>query len=48
MVWYKWSYWRNFSLSPKERAEVTRAVVEAVDGKVPVVSGIAVEGIQGN
>ncbi len=42
----KWSYRRNFSLSPKERAEVTRAVVEAVDGKVPVVSGIAVEGIQ--
>ena len=35
-----------FSLSPKERAEVTRAVVEAVGGKVPVVSGIAVEGIQ--
>ena len=35
-----------FSLSPKERAEVTKAVVEAVNGKVPVISGIAVEGIQ--
>ena len=35
-----------FSLSAKERAEVTKAVVEAVNGKVPVISGIAVEGIQ--
>jgi 4-hydroxy-tetrahydrodipicolinate synthase len=32
-----------FSLSPEERADVTRAVVDAVD--VPVVSGVSAEGI---
>jgi len=34
-----------FSLSPKERAEVTRIVVDEVAGKVPVVSGVSAEGI---
>ncbi len=34
-----------FALSAKERALVTKTVVDAVDRKVPVVSGICVEGI---
>jgi len=34
-----------FSLSWRERAEVTRAVFDAVEGKMPVISAIAAEGI---
>ncbi len=34
-----------FALSPEERAHVTKVAVDAVDGKVPVVSGICAEGI---
>jgi 4-hydroxy-tetrahydrodipicolinate synthase len=34
-----------FSLTPAERAEVTRITVAAVDGRVPVVSSIVCEGI---
>lgn len=34
-----------FALSPAERAQATRVTVEAVDGKLPVVSGICAEGI---
>ncbi len=34
-----------FALSAEERALVTRTTVDAVDGKVPVVSGICAEGI---
>jgi 4-hydroxy-tetrahydrodipicolinate synthase len=34
-----------FALRPEERAEVTRIVVAGVQGKMPVVSGLCVEGI---
>src|SRR5438876_100780 len=34
-----------FALSPQERAQVTRTVAEAVDGKLPVISGICAEGM---
>ena len=34
-----------FALNAEERAEVTRIVADAVEGRVPVVSGICVEGI---
>ncbi len=34
-----------FALSAEERALVTKTVVDAVDGKVPVISGICAEGI---
>lgn len=34
-----------FSLTPAERAEVTRITVEAVDGRVPIISSIVCEGI---
>ena len=34
-----------FSLTPRERTEVTRLTVEAVAGKVPVISSIVCEGI---
>lgn len=34
-----------FSLTPAERAEVTRITADAVDGKVPVISSIVCEGI---
>lgn len=34
-----------FSLTPRERAEVTSIVAKAVDGKVPVISSIVCEGI---
>ena len=34
-----------FALSTEERALVTKTVVDAVDGKVPVISGICAEGI---
>lgn len=34
-----------FALSAKQRAQVTRTVAEAVQGKVPVISGICCEGI---
>jgi 4-hydroxy-tetrahydrodipicolinate synthase len=34
-----------FSLTPAERAEVTRITVEGVDGRVPVISSIVCEGI---
>lgn len=34
-----------FSLSPAERAEVTRIVADEMQGKVPVISGLACEGI---
>jgi len=34
-----------FSLTPRERAEVTRLTVEAVAGKVPVISSIVCEGL---
>ena len=34
-----------FSLTPRERAEVTRITAEAVGGKVPVISSIVCEGI---
>ena len=34
-----------FSLTPAERAEVTRITAEAVDGRVPVISSIVCEGI---
>jgi len=33
-----------FSLTPRERAEVTRIVADAVNGKVPVISSIVCEG----
>ena len=35
-----------FSLTARERAEVTRIVVDAVGGSVPVISGLACEGIR--
>ena len=35
----------GFALDAKERAEVTRIAVDEVDGRLPVVSGICVEGI---
>lgn len=35
-----------FALTPKERAEVTGKVVDAVDGKVPIFSGLAAEGFK--
>jgi 4-hydroxy-tetrahydrodipicolinate synthase len=34
-----------FGLSPAERAEVTRIVVNAMDGRLPVVSGVSAEGV---
>lgn len=34
-----------FSLTPRERAEVTRITVEAVDGRVPIISSVVCEGI---
>ncbi len=34
-----------FALSPEERAHVTKVAVDAVDGKVGVVSGVCAEGI---
>ena len=34
-----------FSLTPMERAEVTRITVDAVDGRVPVISSVVCEGI---
>jgi len=34
-----------FALSPRERAQVTRVVAEAANGKLPVISGICAEGI---
>jgi 4-hydroxy-tetrahydrodipicolinate synthase len=34
-----------FALSPKERAQVTRVVAEAVEGKLPVISGVCAEAI---
>lgn len=34
-----------FALSPAERAQATRIAAEAVDGKVPIVSGICAEGV---
>jgi 4-hydroxy-tetrahydrodipicolinate synthase len=34
-----------FALSPRERAQVTRTVAEAVNGKLPVISGICAEGM---
>jgi len=34
-----------FSLTPRERAEVTRITAQAVDGKVPVISSIVCEGV---
>lgn len=34
-----------FALSPKERAEATRIVADAVSGSVPVISGICCEGV---
>jgi len=34
-----------FALSPRERAQVTRTVAEAVNGKLPVISGVCAEGI---
>jgi 4-hydroxy-tetrahydrodipicolinate synthase len=34
-----------FSLTPEERAEVTRIAAEAVDGRVPIISSIVCEGI---
>lgn len=33
-----------FSLTPRERAEVTRITVDALDGKLPVISSIVCEG----
>ena len=35
-----------FSLTPRERAEVTRIVAEAVEGRCPVVSSVVCEGIR--
>jgi 4-hydroxy-tetrahydrodipicolinate synthase len=35
-----------FSLTPRERADVTRAVVRAVDGACPVISSVVCEGIR--
>jgi 4-hydroxy-tetrahydrodipicolinate synthase len=35
-----------FSLTPQERAEVTRITVAALDGRVPVISSIVCEGIR--
>ena len=35
-----------FSFTARERAEVTRIVVDAVEGSVPVISGLACEGIR--
>jgi 4-hydroxy-tetrahydrodipicolinate synthase len=35
-----------FSFTPRERAEITRIVVRAVDGRCPVVSSIVCEGIR--
>ena len=34
-----------FSLTPRERAEVTRITVEALEGRLPVISSIVCEGI---
>jgi 4-hydroxy-tetrahydrodipicolinate synthase len=34
-----------FSLTPRERAEVTRVTVEAVDGRIPIISSVVCEGI---
>ena len=34
-----------FSLTPRERAEVTRITVEAVDDRVPIISSIVCEGV---
>src|SRR6185295_13332152 len=34
-----------FSLTPQERAEVTRIVADAVRGKLPVISSIVCEGL---
>src|SRR5437867_11522565 len=34
-----------FALSPRERAQVTRTVAEAVSGKLPVISGVCAEGM---
>lgn len=34
-----------FSLTPRERAQVTNIVAKAVDGKIPVISSIVCEGI---
>jgi 4-hydroxy-tetrahydrodipicolinate synthase len=34
-----------FALSPRERAQVTRTVAEAAEGKLPVISGICAEGM---
>lgn len=35
-----------FSLTPRERAEVTRITAEALEGRVPVISSIVCEGIK--
>jgi 4-hydroxy-tetrahydrodipicolinate synthase len=35
-----------FSLTPRERAEVTRITAKAVDGKCPVISSVVCEGIK--
>ena len=35
-----------FSLTPRERIEVTRITAKAVEGKCPVISSIVCEGIQ--
>jgi 4-hydroxy-tetrahydrodipicolinate synthase len=34
-----------FSLTPAERAEVTRITVEAVEGRIPIISSVVCEGI---
>lgn len=34
-----------FSLTPAERVEVTRTVVEAVEGRIPIISSVVCEGI---
>jgi len=34
-----------FSLTPRERAEVTRITVDAVDGRIPIISSVVCEGI---
>src|ERR1700749_2835542 len=35
-----------FSLTPRERAEVTRITARAVEGKCPVISSVVCEGIK--
>ncbi len=35
-----------FSLTPRERAQITRIVVDGVDGRIPVISSIVCEGIR--